>query len=204
MPELSVPFQTDRTAVVSPHSAKTTARERELPLELLLFGVQSPINIGMSLRVAETYCFNVSIFDRHGVLNDQEKLKTIEDFGCGSLSRKGFLRLSDEADVLHHCTGRRIIVTSVLPSACALPSLQFQPQDIIVLGNEYDGLPQGLLEAADLQLHIPMPHVWMPKPSSWYPIDPARTAPVTREGTPNLNVAMSAGIICYTAYTQRL
>src|SRR5262249_24352316 len=159
--------------------AQQAARGQELPLELLLFGVQSPINIGMSLRVAETYGFGVTIFDRHGVLDDPEKLKTIEDFSCGSLSRRGVAHLSKEAELSRHCAGRRIIVTSILPGACALPGLRFQPRDIIVLGNEYDGIPGSFLATADLQLHIPMPHIWTPKPTSWYPIDPTRTAPVS-------------------------
>jgi tRNA(Leu) C34 or U34 (ribose-2'-O)-methylase TrmL len=109
-------------------------------LELLLFAVQSPINIGMALRVAEAYGFYVSIFDRHGVLDDREKLKTAEDFACGSFSRRGLERLSDLAAVARHRQGRRLIVTSVLPGACSLPHLQFQPRDIVVLGNEYDRL----------------------------------------------------------------
>ena len=146
----------------------------------------------------------MSIVDRHGVLDDQVKLKMAEDFACGSLSRRGLERLSDTAAVAHHRRGRRLIVTSVLPGACSLPQLRFQPRDIVVLGNEYDGLPEELMRTADLRLHIPMPNIWMPKPSSWYPIDPTRAAPVTREGTPNLNVAMAIGIICYTAYTQQL
>jgi tRNA G18 (ribose-2'-O)-methylase SpoU len=184
--------------------AATEARDlTDFRLELLLFGVQSPINIGMTLRVAETYRCEVSIFDRHGVLDDEEKFKTIEDFGCGSVSRRGFNRLTDRAAVSRHCLGRRVIVTSILTDACALPSIRFRSGDLIVLGNEYDGLPEELAATADLQLHIPTPDIWTPKPSSWSPIDPARVAPVTREGTPNLNVAMSAGIICYTAYTHK-
>jgi tRNA G18 (ribose-2'-O)-methylase SpoU len=172
----------------------------ELGLELLLFSVQSPTNIGLIMRVAEAYCFTVSIFDPHRVLGDPEKLKTIEDFACGSLPRRSFVLLSDQAAVERRRAGRRLIVTSILPGACSLPTFRFQAGDIIALGNEYDGLPDELSRKADLKLHIPMPKTWIPKPASWYPIDPTRNA-VAHEGTPNLNVAMSAGIICYSAYT---
>lgn len=99
MPSLPRSEEASRARGFSRYFA-TEAREpdlAELCLELLLFGVQSPVNIGMTLRVVEAYCCNVSIFDRYGVLDDREKLKIIEDFGCGSLPRRGFSRLTDEA-----------------------------------------------------------------------------------------------------------
>lgn len=171
-----------------------------LGLELLLFAVQSPINIGMIMRVAEAYCFTVSIFDPYHVLQDREKFKTIEDFACGSLPRRNFVLLEDEAALALHRAGRRLIVTSIFPSVSSLPMVRFQAGDIIAFGNEYDGVPDKLVGEADLKFHIPMPETWIPKPLSWYPIDPTRGS-VLHDGTPNLNVAISAGIVCYSAYT---
>ncbi len=49
-----------------------------------------------------------------------------------------------------------------------------------------------------------MAQVWTPKPRSISPIDPARVAPVTRDGEPNLNVAVAGAIICYAAYLQAI
>lgn len=183
--------------------AESKAREREyaaLGLELLLFALQSPVNIGMILRIAEAYHFTASILDLHGVLDDPEKLKTLEDFSCGSLGRRGFVRLRDAAAAARHCRGRRLIVTSILPDAEALPGFAFGPRDIVAVGNEYDGLPDALVAKADVRLHIPLPELSVPKPASWHPIDPTRNS-VRRDGTPNLNVAMAAGIICYAVYT---
>lgn len=173
----------------------------DLGLELLLFAVQSPTNIGLIMRVAEAYCFTVSIFDPNRVLQDREKIKTIEDFACGGLPRRSFVLLEDKAAIERRRAGRRLIVTSIFPGVSSLPMARFQAGDIIALGNEYDGLPDELLREADLKLHIPMPETWIPKPVSWYPIDPTRTNPVLHDGRPNLNVAMSAGIVCYSAYT---
>jgi hypothetical protein len=48
-------------------------------LGLLLYGLQSPINIGMILRVAETYRFGVSIYDQFRVLDDPKRSSTITD-----------------------------------------------------------------------------------------------------------------------------
>jgi tRNA G18 (ribose-2'-O)-methylase SpoU len=171
----------------------------EMGLELLLFSVQSPVNIGMIMRTAEAFCFTLSIFDPHQVLADKEKAKTIEDFACGSLPRRSFVHLADRAAISRRRAGRRLIVTSIMPDARDLRSVQFQRGDIIALGNEYDGMPGELVAEADLLLHIPLPETWIPKPVSWYPIDPSRNS-VSNDGTANLNVAMSAGIICYSAY----
>jgi tRNA G18 (ribose-2'-O)-methylase SpoU len=174
-----------------------------LGLGLVVYAVQSPTNIGMILRVAEAYGMTVSIFDPHGVLAEPEKRKTIEDFSCGSLRRRGFVLLNSPQDVAAQRVGRRLVVTSIVAGGSALPTTEFSSGDLIVLGNEYDGAPPEMLADADVSLHIPMPDVWMPKPASWYPIDPSKSS-VARDGTPNLNVAMSAAIICYAAYSSWL
>jgi tRNA G18 (ribose-2'-O)-methylase SpoU len=171
-----------------------------LRLELLLYALQSPINLGMILRVAETYGVRVAIHDRHGVLDDPDKVATMEDFSCGAAERWGFQRIDDTAALERLRTGRRLIATSIEADSRALSDHRFQPADLIVLGNEYDGLPDDVVATADLTLWVPMPAVWTPKPPSRNPIDPRRTASVARDGKPNLNVAMTAGIICYSAY----
>jgi tRNA G18 (ribose-2'-O)-methylase SpoU len=174
--------------------------DRDPELEFLLYALQSPINIGMILRVAETYRFHVSIYDPFCVLDHPDKLRTISDFSCGALPRRGFRELADDAAVARILRGRRLIATSILPTSCALPDFSFCRGDVFALGNEYDGLPNALLSQSDAVLHIPMPPGFMPKPKALHPIDPDRTAPVARDGQPNLNVAMTAGILCYGAY----
>jgi tRNA G18 (ribose-2'-O)-methylase SpoU len=169
-------------------------------LELLLYGLQSPINIGMILRVAETYQFQVSIYDQHHVLEDAAKVATIADFACGALTRHGFRDIKDEAALAQMLQGRRLVATSIARSTASLLDHRFQRADIYALGNEYDGLPDKMLAGADVVLNIPMPEIWTPKPKSFNPIDLTRTKAVARDGQPNLNVAMSAGIICYAAF----
>ncbi|MFI5337998.1 MAG: TrmH family RNA methyltransferase, partial [Opitutales bacterium] len=110
-----------------------------LGLELLLYGLQSPVNIGMILRSAEAFQFGVSILDQYGVLVDVAKLSTLQDFACGALARRGLHRLDGPAALAEHRRGRRLIATSIGPNALSLVSLPFLPGDLIVLGNEYDG-----------------------------------------------------------------
>lgn len=172
-------------------------------LELLLYGLQSPINIGMILRIAEAYGARVAILDLHRVLDDAQKLGTIRDFGCGALARRGYQRLEDTAGLAQLCHGRRMIATSIGCDAVPLPDFVFMPGDIIALGNEYDGLPDAVVHGASVLVHVPLPPGWLPRERTEHPIDPARTTPVARDGQPSLNVAVTAGIICYAAYAQR-
>jgi tRNA G18 (ribose-2'-O)-methylase SpoU len=173
-------------------------------LEFLLYGLQSPINLGMILRVAETYRFRVSIYDRYRVLDDPEKIRTAEDFACGAMTRRGLRRLTDAESLARMLDGRRLIATSIANSNCELPSYAFRPDDLFALGNEYDGLPESIIGRADTVLRVPMPPGWTPKPKARNPIDPDRSGPVARDGQPNLNVAMTAGIICYAAFAGRM
>lgn len=175
-----------------------------LGLELLLYELQSPINIGMILRIAEVYRFKTSILDPRGVLDDPAKLGTTEDFACGAMSRRALPRLEDAAALARLRSGRRLIATSIGRNALSLSNFRFAAGDLIVLGNEYDGLPDEVVASADALLHVPTPPAWLPKERSHSPIDPARTAPVSRDGQPSLNVSMTAGILCYAAYADWL
>jgi tRNA (cytidine/uridine-2'-O-)-methyltransferase len=174
-----------------------------LGLEFLLYALQSPINIGIILRVAEVYQFKVSVVDSHGVLDDPQKRYTIEDFACGAISRRALERL-DPLTSFRKRGGRRLVATSIGPNALPLSQFCFRSGDVIALGNEYDGLPDELVAGADILLHIPTPAAWLPKDRSHSPIDPVRTASVSRQGQPSLNVAITAGILACAAYSQWL
>jgi tRNA (cytidine/uridine-2'-O-)-methyltransferase len=182
----------DRRPIADPRHAGPGIR-------LLLWGIQSPINFGMILRVAETYRVPVAAVGAERTLTS-----TTSDFACGALERAGFARLADAAAVRAWQGNARLIATSIARDAAALPDFRFQPGDVVVLGNEYDGLAPEIASSADARIVIPMADVWTPKPRSKNPIDPSRTAPVAHDGEPNLNVAMAGGIVCYAAYVQAM
>jgi tRNA (cytidine/uridine-2'-O-)-methyltransferase len=167
-------------------------------ITLFLNNLQSPINIGMALRVAETYQTPVMAYDPTGVLADAGKAKTISDFACGAMQRCGLSVIDDPAKVF--ARGVRVVATTIEARSIALPDFVFQPGDVVAIGNEYDGLPDVFSARAGAALRIPMAEVYTPKPASHTPIDPGRSAPVARDGRPNLNAAMSAGIIVYSAW----
>lgn len=170
---------------------------------LLLFDLQSPINIGMLLRVAEVYHRDVLIHDPRGVLSRDGASRTISDFAVGALQRRPptILSVQHLGSVLERNNGRLVASDSGAAAANAL-TFGWQPHDCIVLGNEYDGLPAAVLEAAAAVVTIPMPPGHYPKPPSASPIDPARTVPVTNQGAPSLNVATAGTVLCCLAYAR--
>lgn len=170
------------------------------PFRLLLHDVQSPINIGMILRVAESFAVAVDILDLHQVLDQPEKRQWVSDFSCGAFARGSYRRV-DSIPV--PSSGGRTIATCLTDDTVSLPDFRFAPDDIVMIGNEYDGLPPALIAAADVRLKIPMATVFTPKPVSSNPIDPARNHAV-EDGSPVLSAAMSAGILCYAGHAQRI
>lgn len=170
------------------------------PLRLLLYGLQSPINVGAVLRVAETYGVAVDVWDPPGLFADSGTLRWISDFSCGAYAR-GAYRLLDAAPSPRAGHGRRI-ATCLRGRATSLPDFDFQPGDVVAIGNEYDGLPADYIAAADCRLHIPMPPGYTPKPPSLQPIDPTRPPMDPADGSPVLSAAMSAAIICYAAFAR--
>jgi tRNA G18 (ribose-2'-O)-methylase SpoU len=177
-----------------------TPRAAGAGIRLLLFGLSSPINLGMILRVAETYKVEVHAFDPHGIFADPESLKTISDFACGALQRTPPHVFTDPGEMTAIRGHNRLIATTIEPEALALPAFTWMTGDLLALGNEYDGLPEEVSLRSSARLHIPMPEGYAPKPPSYNPIDPARIAPVPRDGSPNLNVSISAGVLIYSAY----
>jgi len=168
-------------------------------IRLLLWDLQSPINFGMLLRVAETYRVPVGVLGADRVLST-----TASDFACGALERVGFAAFADAAAADAWRGKGRLIATSIDRSSTALPGFHFEAGDVIALGNEYDGLPAAIERRADAKIVIPMADVWTPKPRSHSPIDPRRSAPVARDGEANLNVAIAGAIVCYAAYTRAM
>jgi tRNA G18 (ribose-2'-O)-methylase SpoU len=176
----------------------------ESSIRLLLVNLQSAVNIGMILRVAETYRTRVGILGSEAVLDDVAKMRTVSDFACGALQRAGFVTLVGLDDLDTKFGPGRLVATTIGEGAQCLPVFDFRLGDIVMLGNEYDGLEETLAACAQIRLRVPMPTVVTPKPRSFDPIDHTRLAPPVQDGAANLNVAMTAGIICYSAFLQRV
>lgn len=171
---------------------------------LTLVNLQSPINIGMLLRVGEMYRRQVFISDIHNVFSSRTSRQTISDFAVGALQRLdiGWAERND-LSTLATPNGSRMLGTDSTQSAQNAFDFDWRVTDNIVLGNEYDGLGETML-TLDHVLTIPMPEGYYPKPRSYDPIDPNRSRRVANEGTPSLNVAMAGTALCAIAYNALL
>lgn len=172
---------------------------------IVLNGLQSAVNIGRVIRTCEVFQVKVGVYDPTGVMQDAEKNKVISDFACGAVERTDLVDVGDLSDIEHVKSLKkrgRLIATCVGQDAIDLPNFTFQPGDMVVIGNEYDGLSQEFIDVADAKLFIPMPEVWVPKPKSFYPIDPSRQEEVAQNGLANLSASTSANIISYNIYLQ--
>ena len=168
---------------------------------LLLYALQSPINIGMLLRVAEVYQRTVLIVDEHRVFDREDARKTISDFSTGALQRQPpiFISSDDASNTQKRGVGRLIATTSSSDAVSAW-GFDWRESDCLVLGNEYDGLPISFEQKADVLLTVPMPDGFLPKTPSFSPIDVARSKSVRNDGKPSLNVATAGAILSFLAY----
>ena len=151
------------------------------------------------LRVAETFAVSVDIWDDAGLFAGEDA-SIIADVSCGAFARGAF-RLLDRAPDAPASSGR-LIATCLREDAVSLPTFRFRDDDVVAIGNEYDGLPETLIGGADVRLHIPMPATFTPKLPSRSPIDASHPLADPTDGSPVLSSAMTAGILCYAAHLQ--
>ena len=169
-------------------------------IEIVLWDFHSPVNIGLILRIAEAFDVSTSLADFRDLTSDPAKATVINDFSCGAFGRRPPGLLVKNVNLKDVYAKRRVVATTIDPHATALESFVFLPGDVILFGNEYDGLPDDIMKNSDALLHIRLPARHMPKVRSQSPIDASRLSTVAREGQPSLNVAVSVGIVCYRAY----
>jgi tRNA G18 (ribose-2'-O)-methylase SpoU len=172
-------------------------RARQPRLHFLLDGLQSPINIGKCSRTAEIFGIDLYVHDPRGLTKNPQSLQTISDFSCGAWERRTNHMVSDLHSFIKTYKNGRRVATCLQEDAVRLRDFQFADGDLIIFGNEYDGVDSEIIKSADAKVYIAMPELSLPKPHSNKPIDPSRSSDVNQNGIPNLNVAVAAGIVGY-------
>jgi len=167
---------------------------------LVMYGLQSPVNIGMILRVCEIYGVDVLFFDYYKVFAEIQSRNIISDFSTGAMDRKSWTIVQCKQELLDKLDDCRIVCANPCQSAKCISSFEWSRSDAVVLGNEYDGLTAEFRSLADAQIRIPMPRGSYLKPTSHYPIDPRRSEAPANDGNPSLNVATTAAILCCFSY----
>lgn len=170
-------------------------------MEIVLCGLQSPINIGMILRSAEAYANTVTIIDTFNVLQSKSSIDTISDFACGAYQRVPPTVRHDYSDVRSKST--RFVLAAATGRAVSMARFSWHPDDTLLIGNEYSGVPPLLTDRADVRVRIDMPTVFAPKPPSNSPIDPARVGQISNASEPALNVAVAASAMMIDAHAKQ-
>jgi tRNA G18 (ribose-2'-O)-methylase SpoU len=168
---------------------------------ILLYNVRSGVNLGQIMRTLEQFQVWLRIYDPDGVWARVDQ-KTVSDFSCGALWRFEDIFVKD-FEAFRKSHEGRVIVTCLDDEAVPLDEFKLREDDVIVMGNEYDGVPPEVIAAADVKLYIPLPKGFIPKSRSFSPIDPSRTESVNQNGVPNLSVSISTGIVAYALHLQR-
>lgn len=160
------------------------------------------MNIGMLLRLAEIYQRQVFVTDSYKVFNNDTSVRKISDLAVGALQRRPIEFVSDIIELRAKGSIGRFLATDSVSHSSNPFVFEWQADDCIALGNELDGISAELIQTADATLKIPMPSIYHPKPASYEPIDPKRSAPVSNEGAPSLNVATAGAVLICTAFNQ--
>lgn len=172
-------------------------------VRFLLYDIQSAVNLGQVLRLAETLRIDLEIFDPRNLLGDTENYKIVSDFSCGAFDRLVRTKLLDRTRLDTSLGHGRLIATCVGKDAAGLPDFCFADDDLVLFGNEYDGLPEEILARAPVKLYVPLPPAVLNKPRSYMPIDPVRKEGVGSEGVPSLSVSATCAIVAYAVHIQR-
>ncbi|MEO5807755.1 TrmH family RNA methyltransferase [Devosia sp.] len=148
-----------------------------MPVEIALYQPDIALNTGTLLRLGA--CLDVRIHVIH---------PTGFHFSRAAMKRSG-LDYLEYADFVEHNSfaqfddwrrqaGKRLVLLTTKASQSAY-DVAFTPEDILLLGRESAGVPQGVAETADLRIRIPM-----------------------REGLRSINVSLSATLIIGEAKRQ--
>ncbi|MEO0897592.1 MAG: TrmH family RNA methyltransferase [Bacteroidota bacterium] len=130
--------------------------------EVLIHAPQYRPNLSSIIRTAEFYGLKrVYLYDHFGLMKEPTSKKQRADMAhmarvwtAGALDHIEIEVIIDDASFLQNYTGR-VVGTLVDPTATPLPSFDFKENDLLVFGNERDGLPEELLPFLEEKVYIP-------------------------------------------------
>lgn len=129
---------------------------------VLIHSPQYRPNLSSMVRTAEFYGLKrIYVVDRFGLLKKPTNKKQRADMAhmarvwtAGAMDHIDIITIEDELDFLQSHTGR-VVATLVDQGATTLSDFTFEEEDLIVFGNERDGLPDSLLSSFDARIYIP-------------------------------------------------
>jgi tRNA (cytidine/uridine-2'-O-)-methyltransferase len=146
-------------------------------MRIALYQPEIAGNVGAILRLAACFAVPVDIIMPTGFAFSDTRLKRAAmDYGeAADITRHANFAAFDAE---RRAQGRRLLLMSAHASQ-KLPEVQFQPDDVLLMGSESAGVPDDVRDLADIRIRIPM-------------------AP----GFRSLNIAVSTGIAISEALRQ--
>lgn len=131
-------------------------------VEVLLHSPQYRPNLSSMIRTAEFYGLKrVHIYDHFGLLKTPQSKKERADMAhmarvwtAGAVEHIGIELVGEDTDWLRQWPGRKV-ATLVDPSAQPVYDFDFQENDLLIFGNEREGLPKSLDDLFDERIYIP-------------------------------------------------
>lgn len=156
-------------------------------MQVLLYAPEYRPNLSNMIRSAEFFGFSaVWIFDSNGLLDPPNNKVSRADMNhlarvwtAGAIEHVDIRKIDDIHDFLRKYAGRKV-ATLVDSGAKHLPDFSFEPDDLLIMGPEKEGLPKNVLLHTDESVFIP-----------------------GTGKTDCLNVSVSLGILLYAAAAQR-
>ena len=144
-------------------------------MRLALYEPDIPQNTGAILRLAACFGVALDVIEPAGFVLDDRRLKRA---GMDYAARASLARHPSWQRFLASRAGGRLVLLTTMGSV-AYHRFAFRPDDTLLLGRESAGVPQGVHDAVDARLRIPMV-----------------------EGARSLNVAVAAAIVLAEALRQ--
>jgi tRNA (cytidine/uridine-2'-O-)-methyltransferase len=143
-------------------------------MRLALFEPDIPQNTGTILRLAACLGVGVDIIEPCGFLLDDRRMRRA---GMDYLELAALTRHASWNAFRPTIAGRLVLLTTRAERSYA--DFAFEPDDVLLLGRESDGVPAHVHEAADARIRVPM-----------------------RPNARSLNVALAAAIVLAEALRQ--
>lgn len=136
------------------HNCGTNLQKAEFSVRIALYQPEIAGNMGAVLRLSA--CLNVTcdIIEPCGFPFSDKSLKRAGMDYADAVEIERHLDAS--AFIAHARANQRRIVLMTTKGSTSLFNVEFQPDDIILMGSESSGVPDDLHAAADLRIRIPM------------------------------------------------
>ena len=152
-------------------------------MAILLYAPEYRPNLSNMIRSAEFFGYKeIYIYDKNGLLNppnnkvsrgDMEHLARV--WTAGAIEHIELVKVKDGLDFIANYAGRAL-ATIIDTKAVDLHSFKFEPNDLLIMGPEKEGLPEEAIQLCDESIFLP-----------------------NQGHTDCLNVSVSLGIFLYAA-----